>query len=209
MRLLMIRHGQSEADILKVHEGRANFSLTQLGMAQAEIMAEYVTKEFDISKIYSSTLKRAIETAAYIDAAAKAQLILKDDLMEFNNGLLAGLPFDEAERRYPRNDNRKPHMNEYGMESELEFRFRAERVLSGILYETNPEETIAIVSHGGMINQMIKSFLGLQIDKNPIFFTGDTGIHLLMLKNNMRYVEFLNFIPYKLSNKGIEPIWRI
>lgn len=54
MRLLMIRHGQSEADILKVHEGRANFSLTQLGMAQAEIMAEYVTKEFDISKIYSA-----------------------------------------------------------------------------------------------------------------------------------------------------------
>ncbi|MFA7715521.1 phosphoglycerate mutase family protein [Lactobacillus acidophilus] len=36
MRLLVVRHGQSEADILKVCEGRADFSLTKLGHEQVE-----------------------------------------------------------------------------------------------------------------------------------------------------------------------------
>lgn len=35
MRLLLLRHGQSEADILKVMEGRADFSLTDKGKIQA------------------------------------------------------------------------------------------------------------------------------------------------------------------------------
>lgn len=39
MRLLIIRHGESEADLLNVHEGRADFALTKTGLAQAERMA--------------------------------------------------------------------------------------------------------------------------------------------------------------------------
>ena len=31
MRILVIRHGESEADILDVHEGRADFELTERG----------------------------------------------------------------------------------------------------------------------------------------------------------------------------------
>ena len=44
MRLLVVRHGQSEADILKVCEGRANYSLTKFGHEQAERTAEYILK---------------------------------------------------------------------------------------------------------------------------------------------------------------------
>lgn len=44
MRLLVVRHGQSEADILKVCEGRADFSLTKLGHEQAESTAEYLSE---------------------------------------------------------------------------------------------------------------------------------------------------------------------
>ena len=31
MRLLIIRHGESQADLLNVHEGRADFELTDRG----------------------------------------------------------------------------------------------------------------------------------------------------------------------------------
>ena len=41
MILLVIRHGESEADILDVHEGRADFELTQKGHRQAAAMAKY------------------------------------------------------------------------------------------------------------------------------------------------------------------------
>ena len=46
MELLLIRHGQSEADLLGVHEGRADFSLTKTGIIQAEKMAKYVAKHY-------------------------------------------------------------------------------------------------------------------------------------------------------------------
>ena len=42
MKILLIRHGESEADILNVHEGRADFELTERGYQQAQKMAEYV-----------------------------------------------------------------------------------------------------------------------------------------------------------------------
>lgn len=42
MRLLIIRHGESEADLLDVHEGRADFPLTERGHKQAKAMAEYI-----------------------------------------------------------------------------------------------------------------------------------------------------------------------
>ena len=66
MDLLIIRHGQSEADILKVIEGRANFNLTELGHKQAATMAEWINKNYSINKIYSSPLNRAKQTAEYI-----------------------------------------------------------------------------------------------------------------------------------------------
>ena len=48
MKLLIIRHGESEADILRVHEGRADFNLTERGHKQAEAMANYVAENFEI-----------------------------------------------------------------------------------------------------------------------------------------------------------------
>ncbi|MGM0885326.1 MAG: phosphoglycerate mutase family protein, partial [Bacillota bacterium] len=59
MEILLIRHGESEADILNVHEGRADFQLTELGRKQVRLMAEKVKKEFPPDYIWSSTLKRA------------------------------------------------------------------------------------------------------------------------------------------------------
>lgn len=63
MRILVIRHGQSEADILNVHEGRAGFPLTDEGRTQARATARFLHRHYAIEKIYASPLKRAAETA--------------------------------------------------------------------------------------------------------------------------------------------------
>ncbi|HSO59357.1 MAG TPA: phosphoglycerate mutase family protein [Paenisporosarcina sp.] len=46
MELLLIRHGESEADVLGVHEGRADFPLTELGEKQARRMATYIEQHY-------------------------------------------------------------------------------------------------------------------------------------------------------------------
>ena len=82
MDLLVIRHGQSEADILNVIEGRADFSLTELGNRQAKHMADWVANYMVIDKIISSSLKRAKQTAEILAAATNAPLEFDDYLME-------------------------------------------------------------------------------------------------------------------------------
>lgn len=192
MKILIIRHGESEADILGVHEGRADFDLTVKGKMQAETMSKWINQKFKIFKIYSSPLKRARQTAELLSKETRIQIDFRDELMEFNNGLLAGLSREEAERKYPRIPDLPIHKNAYEMESRLEFRYRADYILSTILNENDMESTIAIVSHGGLINQLFHSFLFLPIVSNVHIATGDTGIHLWHLDDKDRVIMFSN-----------------
>ncbi|NLP34282.1 MAG: histidine phosphatase family protein [Clostridiales bacterium] len=188
MLLLIIRHGESEADILKVHEGRADFSLTARGHKQALEMASYVKEHYAITKLYSSTLKRAKQTARYLSDLFNIGIEFEEDLMEFNNGLLAGLSFEEAKEKYPLIKNLPIDQAVYGQESKLEFRNRADRVLKKIISEGKEDDTIAIVSHGGMINQLYRSFLKLPVQEDAFFITGDTGIHVWKIGVGINYI---------------------
>lgn len=188
MKLLIIRHGESEADILNVHEGRADFNLTDKGHTQAQAMADYVSKNYTISKIYASPLKRAFQTATHLSETTSIPIIVDEHLMEFNNGLLAGLSWEEADEKYPRVPDLPLHAAVYEQESKLEFRNRAEYILSKIIAENEADATIAVVSHGGLINQLYQAFLQLPVISGVSFVTGDTGIHEWLIKGQERYV---------------------
>ncbi|MBR4236661.1 MAG: histidine phosphatase family protein [Clostridia bacterium] len=192
MKLLIIRHGESEADILHVHEGRADFELTERGHMQAEKMAEYVSKRYNVSRLYSSTLRRAAQSAAHLAGKTGLKPIYEDKLREFDNGLLAGLKYDEAARLYPR-VSLPLHTSAYEQESELEFRARAEFVLSKLLSENNETDTVAVYTHGGMINRLFQAFLRLPIDCSYLLRTGDAGLHEWEASNNLRIIIRANF----------------
>ena len=145
MKILLIRHGESEADLLNVHEGRADYPLTKMGKEQALCMANRVKKEFNVEKIWSSTLKRAEETAKVLRKQIGCEIEFLDELQEHNNGDLAGKPFSEV--KHPVNLLPHEKVGTFG-ESKIEFRMRAEQVLSRILDKSKGFEEIAIVSHG-------------------------------------------------------------
>ena len=191
MTLLVIRHGESEADILNVHEGRADFELTERGHKQAEAMAEYVAKNFQLDKIYASTLKRAGQTAQHLSERTGAGIIPDENLMEFNNGLLAGLSYEEADRLYPEIKDLPVDQAVYGQESKVDFRSRAVKALNRIFTENDRddrESVIAIVTHGGMINQLYGALFHTPIGENSFFCTSDTGIHIWEITARGNYV---------------------
>ncbi len=192
MDLFLIRHGQSEADLLDVHEGRADFQLTELGMQQAKAMAEWMAGEYTLDRIYSSTLKRARQTAAYLAEACRLVPIFEPELMERDNGLLAGVDHEEAKRLYPQTEVLPVHRALYNMEPLLDFRCRAESVLSRILEDSNGLKAIAIVSHGGMINSVCHCLLRLPMESDAVFHTDDTGIHGWRLTEGRRSILFSN-----------------
>ncbi|MCL2405891.1 MAG: histidine phosphatase family protein [Defluviitaleaceae bacterium] len=193
MKLLIIRHGQSEADILNVWEGRADFDLTALGHEQASLMANWVAGNYKIDKIFSSPLKRAQQTADALANSTGASITFDDDLMEWQNGLIAGMLRAEALAKYPPPNIKYPHTAMYGQESDVQFRARAETALSKIINENTEEHTIAIVSHNGLIGRLFHSFICAPlISPVNLCKTGDTGIHEWRITNGMREIIHVN-----------------
>ena len=192
MTILIIRHGESEADLLDVHEGRADFELTNRGHRQAEAMAAYVAENYKITRIYASTLRRAAQTARHLSDRTGVGVTFDPDLMEFNNGLLAGLTREEAARLYPEVKDLPIDQAVYGQESQVEFRARAVKVLDQVLAENDPEVVVAIVSHGGMINQLYGAWLHTPIGENRFFCTSDTGIHIWKTTDSGSYIVCAN-----------------
>lgn len=53
-------------------------------------------------------------------------------------------------------------------------------------------DTIAIISHGGMINQMFCSFVNMPLNCSIYYSTGDTGIHEWIIEKTVRKIIFSN-----------------
>ena len=192
MLVLLIRHGESEADVLHVHEGRADFELTEKGHVQAAAMARYVAENYTLTRIYASTLRRAAQTAKHLSDETGVMINFDPALMEFNNGLLAGLSYEEADRLYPEVENLPIDQSVYGQESMIEFRSRAVNTFNRILSENDPEAVIAIVTHGGMVNQLYGALLHMPIESRSFFCTSDTGIHIWEFTDHGNYIRKAN-----------------
>lgn len=196
MEILLIRHGQSQADLEDRHEGRADFPLTALGERQARAAADWIKENYPPDLILTSTLQRARKTAEIIGEAVRASVQLEPTLMEWNNGLLAGLLRSEAALRFPLPEGgRKPHDTFAETESLIEFRARAEVFWSRFRHEyVEPQRhaRIALVSHGGMINMLFHCYLALPVIGDVVFSTADTGIHLWTMTPQRRRIVFVN-----------------
>jgi 2,3-bisphosphoglycerate-dependent phosphoglycerate mutase len=188
MQILLIRHGESEADILNVHEGRADFELTEKGRQQVQRLVQKVKAEFPPDFIWASTLKRARETAETLAEAIQCPIQLEEELMEFNNGVQAGLSFEEA-KKYP--EPKFLHDRFENGESFIEFRMRIEGIFSKIVTE-NTYDRIAIVAHGGVINSILRAFFQMPISMDYYFKMGDTGISLIELTDKQKTIHFIN-----------------
>ena len=195
MRLLVIRHGESEADILHLHEGRADFELTERGHRQTDATGKYISEHYKLDRIYHSTLKRAAQTAQHIADHTGAPLFPEDMLREHDNGLRAGLPYEEGWKKYPYVEL-PLHTSLYEEETMLHFRYRAEFMLSKLLSENSDDSTVAVVCHGGMIHQLYKAFLRIPVDTKLRFYSGDGCIHEWLAEGDLRTVVRANFCPH-------------
>ena len=63
-------------------------------------LVQKVKADFPPDFIWASTLKRARETGENVSRRNGCPIQLEEELMEFNNGVQAGLSFEEA-KKYP------------------------------------------------------------------------------------------------------------
>ena len=198
--LLVLRHGQSQADLEDRHEGRADFPLTELGREQARRVGAWLAARYTVDRILASTLIRAAETAEIVGHALGVPVESEPALMEFNNGELAGLKHDEANARFGPMFGGRTELAPYerfpGGETMVEMRARAEHFLSKLLDETPDGKRLLLVTHGGMTAQLFRAYLSLPVETRVFPSTGDTGLHLWEVDGPRRRIRFMNSLAH-------------
>lgn len=167
-RLLLIRHAESTANAEGVAGGeRGDRGLTALGRRQALALAQrlVVTNELQhATALYCSHLPRAQETAAIVAASVRHLTpVVTPDIDELRVGDGDGLTWAEFAERFGGVDwDVDPsEKNAPGGESLLEFYERTTTTLQA-LASRHSGELVAVVCHGGVIEQMTKFALGLE-----------------------------------------------
>jgi probable phosphoglycerate mutase len=94
MRLILARHGQTDWNKERRILGRSDLELNETGRKQAGALAEAL-KNVGVRAIYTSPLKRTLETASVIGRQHKVDVIALKGLREIDAGEVDGLTYQE------------------------------------------------------------------------------------------------------------------
>lgn len=95
---ILARHGKDDES---VRGGWSKQPLSEEGMKQARELAERLMDSYSPSRIYSSDLVRAVQTAQIVGDRLGLSVTYLPGFREVNNGLLAGMKNDLAQDRFP------------------------------------------------------------------------------------------------------------
>lgn len=158
MKLYLIRHGQTDWNIQGKIQGSHDIPLNETGREQARQVAKGMESKL-ITRIFSSTLKRARETAEEIAKIQNVDICYKKELIEVEFGKWEGLTWEEIKKAFP-NEYQRWSSNPVevaptGGETQDQVIWRTMEVVEEILKVTNGREDVAIVSHGLTIAYLI------------------------------------------------------
>ncbi len=171
--LLIIRHGETDWNALQRLQGWSDISLNETGKQQAEHLRNYLQNNYlqklyenhglKLTRIYTSDLKRAIQTATPLAQELSLTIQIDVDLRERNYGKLEGQNWREAFQHFDTQQHATPKdfAEELAVEPLVLFSKRLQGALHGIT-QRYPGELVAIVSHGGALDMMWRYFMGLE-----------------------------------------------
>ena len=100
-KVLLIRHGESEANLRDVFAGHYNPDLTERGREQAACTAAFLQEKYTVDAIYSSDLRRACQTAKPIADTFDLPIIPDREMREIFAGDWEGVPFYGIKDTHP------------------------------------------------------------------------------------------------------------
>lgn len=199
MAIYLVRHGKDDEGF---RGGWSQRGLITQGYRQSEKLGRYLQDNqslFNIKRIVSSDLQRALDTAGELARELEIPLEYSIDWREMNNGVIAGMPNEIVNERFPglyfsglRMDERYP-----GGESPLEFFTRIRDTFALVCEEqanSHPEDNLMIVTHGGVINIIYHIVKELDWNNRGSKFPASyTGMHKIEYQDGKWTVSLENY----------------
>lgn len=158
MRIHLVRHGETEANRLRVMQGHSEEPLNDLGVRQCAALGRRLAG-VRVDRIVSSDVRRAAMTAAIVSAFTRAPIQYDPALRERDPGELVHRPYAESVPFFL-DDKFEPR----GGESVPVFVDRVRRAFSGLVRAereiSGGEGHVAVVTHGMVCGAFIRHVAG-------------------------------------------------
>jgi len=199
MRLYLVRHGETDWNIEMRIQGQTDVSLNPNGIMQAKSCADYF-KNYKFNKVYTSNLRRAIQTAEIITNNAY-ELVKLPEFNERHFGIWQTQLWEDIHKNIPnlkeiwKNDdgNYKPEKGE----SLRDLVVRVQSTFKKIIQSSNYGDEILIVSHGGPLKAMLGYVKGADIQDIPDIAKQDNCCINIVNYHNSFQLELLNYVHKK------------
>ena len=158
MKIYLVRHAESTGNISPSFNGQKDVPLSENGRQQAILLGEFF-KNLKLDRIYTSTLKRTIETADLALSGKRESFISLDSIREINGGDWEGRNYDDIYELWGdefRKWRETPHKAQPPNGENIYDVFdRVVDTLEKIVSENENESTVAVFAHGAVIKTII------------------------------------------------------
>ena len=175
-RLVFLRHGQTEWNLLGKLQGQADIDLDEVGEQQAVEAARFF-QQWSFAACYTSDLKRALRTAQIVATPHGIDAVPDARLREINVGTWSGLTAAEASAELPRlaelynrgiDFRRSP-----AGETQAEMVRRALPAMHEIMGQHEGQQ-ILIVTHGLLLASIVAALVGGRDDASMLGIPDNT-----------------------------------
>ncbi len=199
-KVIMIRHAETEANLHKRWYGALDAPLTERGKAQVAATAARVAelqRIYPIDQFYVSPLGRAQATAAGIAAAIGIQPVIDEGLSEFDLGDWEGRTYEDLQNNEKLWDIWREDLNFAPPNAESPNSF-TKRAMAAIerLVEAHRGEIILIVTHGGIIGNVLATWVGNGLHEWGRWEPHNCSISLIEKDENGWHVLFFNAVEH-------------
>lgn len=181
-RVLAIRHGETAWNVDGRIQGQLDVPLNDIGRRQVLRLGRALVDE-DIAAVYSSDLLRALDTAKAL-VQGREQVVTTDvGLRERGFGVFEGLSYAEISERWPADAERwRKRDAGFGAPGGETLRQFYERSIATAtrLAARHPGRTIALVSHGGVMDCLYRAAARVALDAPRSWQLVNAGINRLL-----------------------------
>lgn len=160
--LVLVRHGRTAWNLIDRAQGHTDVPLDTVGHVQAGHAARRLAA-MRPSRLWSSDLTRATQTAAHVAEATGLDLVTDDRLREYDLGARSGLTKPEFAERFPQEYAAWSDGNELvlvpGEETSSQVGARVTAALEDCWIALSPGESGVVVLHGACLMVGLIGFL--------------------------------------------------
>ncbi len=195
MRLIIVRHGESEWNRIHRYQGQLDAPLSELGLRQADALAERLKGE-TIHQIYSSRLQRAARTAQAIATNhSGVPFTYSEALLEIHHGEWQGKYADEITANYAEGLREwREHPTRSQMPGGESFSNVLKRTLDfrEELTARHPEQTVLISTHDVVVKILVADALGMNMDRINRIWVTNASISVIEYGEDLPYLVSLS-----------------